>query len=100
MHFIHIADSHLGGWREDRMRNLNRNSFEYVMNYTIKVKPDFLLIAGDLFNTSIPSLDEIKFATRLLKKVKDSGIRIYYIAGSHDYSPSGKTMLDVLENEA
>ncbi|MBY8985957.1 MAG: hypothetical protein KGD65_12860, partial [Candidatus Lokiarchaeota archaeon] len=29
--------------------------------------------------------------------IKDAGIKCYIIAGSHDYSVSGKTFLDVLE---
>jgi len=51
-----------------------------------------------LFNTSLPSLDTLKIVTKKLKELKDTGIPLYAIAGSHDFSPSGKTMLDVLEN--
>ena len=40
----------------------------------------------------------IKETTLHLKKLKDSEIPCYIIPGSHDYSPSGKTMLDVFEN--
>ena len=32
-----------------------------------------------------------------LKQLKEANIRVYAVAGSHDFSPSGKTMLDVLE---
>ena len=39
----------------------------------------------------------LKSATVKLKELKDKGIPVYLIAGSHDFSPSGKTMLDVLE---
>ncbi|PIY59773.1 hypothetical protein COY95_05310, partial [Candidatus Woesearchaeota archaeon CG_4_10_14_0_8_um_filter_47_5] len=59
---------------------------------------DFILISGDLFNTSLPTIDRLKCVVKKLKEVRDEGIRIYVIAGSHDFSPSGKTMLDVLEH--
>jgi len=59
---------------------------------------DFILISGDLFNTAVPSIDSLKMAVEQLKKIKDAGIPVYFIAGSHDFSPSGKTMLDVLEH--
>ena len=34
----------------------------------------------------------------ILKKLKDNEIECYIIPGSHDFSPSGKTMIDVFEN--
>jgi len=66
--------------------------------YVLKKKVDFILIAGDLFNTSLPGIDKLKLAVQKLKQLKDNNIPVYIIAGSHDFSPSGKTMLDVLEN--
>ncbi|MBI2138026.1 metallophosphoesterase, partial [Candidatus Woesearchaeota archaeon] len=58
----------------------------------------FILIAGDLFNTSLPPMDSLKLAVEQLKLLKDNNIPVYIIPGSHDFSPSGKTMLDVLES--
>jgi hypothetical protein len=58
---------------------------------------DFVLIPGDLFNSALPQIDFIKEVTSELKSLKDRNIPVYMVAGSHDYSPSGKTMLDVLE---
>ncbi|MDP7115434.1 MAG: DNA repair exonuclease, partial [Candidatus Woesearchaeota archaeon] len=58
---------------------------------------NFVLIAGDLFNTALPSIEGLSLVVEEFKKLQDVGIPIYLIAGSHDYSPSGKTMLEVLE---
>ncbi len=98
MRFAHIADCHLGSWREQKLRELNMNSFRFAIDACITNKVEFLIIAGDLFNTSLPSVDVLKEVVRHLKNLKDNGIRVYAVAGSHDFSPSGKTMLDVLEN--
>ncbi|MBA3064689.1 hypothetical protein FP803_04595, partial [Candidatus Woesearchaeota archaeon] len=59
---------------------------------------DFVLIAGDLFNTALPGIDALKIVVTKLKELKDNNIPSYVIPGSHDFSPSGKTMIDVLEN--
>ena len=56
------------------------------------------MIAGDLFDTALPSIDILKSTAKILNRLKDFDIPIYIIPGSHDFSASGKTMLDVLEN--
>ena len=98
MKFAHLADCHLGSWRDPLLAELSTRSFETAIDICIDEKVDFILIAGDLFNTSLPSIDCIKRATLKLKELKDSSVNCYMIAGSHDFSPSGKTMLDVLES--
>jgi hypothetical protein len=98
MKFAHLADCHLGSWREPKLRELNSKAFGIAVNMCIKQKVDFVLISGDLFNTSIPAIDVLKETIIRLKKLKSALIPVYIIAGSHDFSPSGKTMLDVLEH--
>lgn len=97
MKFAHIADCHLGGWREPKLKELGMNSFSKSIDICIERGVDFVLLAGDLFNTSLPSIDVIKCAVIELKRLQSAGMPVYAIAGSHDFSPSGKTMLDVLE---
>lgn len=98
MKFAHLSDCHIGGWRDPKMRELNHKSFALAITRSIQEKVDFILISGDLFNTAVPAIDSLKFAVEQLRKVKDAHIPIYIIAGSHDFSPSGKTMIDVLEH--
>lgn len=98
MKFAHIADCHIGGWSELKLKELGIQSFSKAINICIERRIDFVLIAGDLFNTALPSIDLIKRATSDLKKLNEYNIPCYIIPGSHDFSPSGKTMLDVLEN--
>jgi hypothetical protein len=97
MKFAHIADCHLGGWREQKLQDLNLKAFENAIEICINSKLDFVLITGDLFDTALPSVDILKKAAEKLRELKESGIKCYVIAGSHDYSASGKTFLDVLE---
>ncbi len=95
--FAHFSDCHIGGWREDKLRALSIHSFLVAVDRCLEENVDFVVIAGDLFNTSVPSIDAMKVVTMGMKKLCDAGVRVYVIPGSHDYSPSGKTMLEVLE---
>jgi hypothetical protein len=97
MKFAHIADCHLGSWREPRMQELNLETFRKAIDTCIKEKVDFVIIAGDLFDTAMPPVEILKEAVSELKKLKDNNIECYVIAGSHDFSVSGKTFLDVIE---
>src|SRR3989344_2507274 len=97
MKYAHLADLHLGAWKEDKMREISAKAFLTAIKDCLNKEIDFILFAGDLFNTSLPSIDTLKIVTRQLKELKEKNIPIYIIAGSHDYSPSGKTVLDVFE---
>ena len=95
--FAHIADSHLGGWRQPELSELNMQSFKKAIQISIDEKVDFVLFAGDLFDSAFPSIEILKDTFAEFKKLKDAAIRSFLIAGSHDYSVSGKTFLHVLE---
>ena len=97
MKFAHLADCHIGGWRDERLKDLNLKAFVTSIDRCIEKKVDFILISGDLFNTSLPEIDKLKECVKCLRKLKRQQISVYIIAGSHDFSPSGKTMLEVLE---
>jgi len=97
MRFAHFADCHLGGWRQEELQALNFDSFQKAIDIVIGEKPDFLLLAGDLFDSAYPPIEILKETFAEFKKVKEAGIQVFMIAGSHDFSASGKTFLDVLE---
>ena len=98
MKFAHLADCHIGGWREPKLQDLGVSAFVKAIDTCIAKEVDFILISGDLFNTPLPAIDGLKNAVMKLKEAKDKGISVYVIGGSHDFSASGKTMLDVLEH--
>ncbi|MBU2634089.1 MAG: DNA repair exonuclease [Nanoarchaeota archaeon] len=98
MKFAHFADCHIGGWRDDKLKELGIQSFEKAIDICIEENTAFVLISGDLFNSALPNIDVIKKVANALNRLKEHNIHVYSIAGSHDYSVSGKTMLDVLEN--
>lgn len=98
MKFAHLSDCHIGGWHEATLRDVNLKSFKKAIEISIAENVDFILISGDLFDTALPSVDVMKETVLLLKELQNKNISVYIIPGSHDFSLSGKTMLDVLEN--
>ena len=97
MKFAHLSDCHIGGWREPKLRELGLQSFRKVIEKCIEENVGFVLIAGDLFDTALPQTELIKETASILKLLHEYDIPVYAIPGSHDFSPSGKTMIDVLE---
>ena len=97
MKFAHLSDCHLGGWRQPELQELNLQSFKIAIDTCINEKMDFMLFSGDLFDSAFPPIEILKETFSEFRKLKEQGIRCYVIAGSHDYSVSGKTFLDVLE---
>src|SRR3989344_2050235 len=98
MKFAHLSDVHLGSWStHPDMRDLPAKAFEAAIEICIAERVDFILIAGDLFDTSIPPIETLRECATLRRRCRDVNIRVYIVPGSHDYSPTGKTMLSVLE---
>lgn len=97
MKFAHLADCHLGSWKQPELQKLSLKAFETAIEKCIKEKVDFVVIAGDLFEVAMPGIDILKETVSIIKKLKYAGIKCFLLAGSHDFSITGKTFLDVLE---
>jgi len=95
--FAHISDVHLGGWKQPQLQDLNLQSFKKAISKCIESKLDFALISGDLFDSAYPPIEILKETFAEFRRLKEAKIPCFIIAGSHDYSVSGKTFLDVLE---
>jgi len=81
MKFGHIADCHIGGWREPKLKELTIKTFNEAVNICIKKHVAFVLISGDLFNTSVPSIELISEVASILGKLKERDIEVYHLLG-------------------
>ncbi|MBQ3640702.1 DNA repair exonuclease [bacterium] len=94
--FIHISDIHLGRPFSDLSKysfdtELSKlyktavnEAFMNCIDFALTNKVDFVLVAGDTFDS-----DEQDFASKLilkkvLKKLEDNGIKAFLICGNHD----------------
>src|SRR3989344_4569795 len=97
--FAHMSDCHLGSWsNHPEMKEFAIRAFETAIDRCLSENVDFIIIAGDLLDTSLPGIDVLKRAVSSFRRCREAGIPVYMVAGSHDYSPTGKTMLSVFEN--
>jgi DNA repair exonuclease SbcCD nuclease subunit len=91
--FAHVADAHLGAWRKESLKGLVYQAFEQAIDRILDEQVDFVVISGDLYDTSDPAVEAVDTATRGFKKLADRGIPVYGIMGSHDFSVSNKSMV-------
>jgi DNA repair exonuclease SbcCD nuclease subunit len=88
--FVHASDLHLGYAQyglEARRQDFD-NAFSELVDKTIELKPDFIIIAGDLFHQARPSNTTLENTIRSFKRLKDAGIPVLTVDGSHDSAPN------------
>ena len=91
MKFLHIADVHLGCRRynlEERTKDFFRAWQDVILNHAIPNKVDFLLIAGDFFDTRKVEPQAMNHAMAGLELLKEAGIPVVAIEGNHDQRES------------
>jgi len=87
---IHLADSHidptfryLGAKQYERRRDFLQ-AFLYAVKKTLELKPDMLIISGDLYDKVNPRNPARTKIMRALRRISHEGIEIYAISGNHD----------------
>ncbi len=93
-----MADSHLGAFRDPVLRELNLGAFLDALDVVVEEGCEFLVIAGDMFDTNLPDMDVVERAADGLRRLGERGVRVYAFYGSHDRSPIEKGIVDVLES--
>ena len=96
--FAHITDCHLGAWRNPKLKEINLKAFERAITICIEEKVDFIAITGDFFDVNVPELDHVKRAVEIMRQARGYGIEIYMIYGSHDFTASTVSIVDVLHS--
>lgn len=88
--FLHIADIHLGISRyrrfgtADRTRDFFDAWSDCLQRYAIDEQVDFVVIAGDFFDTRRVEPQAMNHAMYGLIKLKDAGIPVVVVEGNHD----------------
>ena len=85
MKFIHLSDLHLG-------KRVNEFSMIEDQQYILKeiltivkdAKPDGVIIAGDVYDKSVPSEDAMKLWDGFLISLAEKKIPVFAISGNHD----------------
>jgi DNA repair protein SbcD/Mre11 len=100
MHFIHIADTHLGlaaFSRLDPGTGINvrekqiYDNFLAAIDVIMKQKPEALVHAGDLFDTVKPKTRAYTTVLEALERLHAAGIPVIIIAGNHSMTKTRYT---------
>jgi len=88
--FVHAADLHLGyaQYNLDVRREDFNAAFREVVDKTIELKPDFMIIAGDIFQQARPSNMTLETAITNFGRLRDAEIPVLAVDGSHDSAPN------------
>ena len=100
--FVHVADIHLGYAQyglAERREDFVKAFIEFV-DRTLELKPDFVIMAGDIFDSPKPSNKTLATAVRELRRLREAGIKVFAVDGSHDMEPNVMvgTILNPLHN--
>lgn len=100
--FVHAADLHLGysQYGLEARREDFEKAFEELVDKTIALKPDFMIIAGDLFEHPRPANVTLEGAIRNFSRLRKASIPVLTVDGSHDSAPNlvTSTILNPLDS--
>jgi DNA repair exonuclease SbcCD nuclease subunit len=88
--FLHLADLHLEtsfGGREatrTRLRRATLEAFERAVDFALERDLHAVLVAGDLFDDALLSLETELFLVRQVRRLTDAGTWFLYACGNHD----------------
>lgn len=86
MKIIHTADWHIGKSLNDySLLEDQKYYFERFVEKLGEIKPDALIIAGDLYDRSVPSSEAISLLNDILYKIViENKIETFIVSGNHD----------------
>jgi exonuclease SbcD len=85
MKFLHLSDLHIG-------KRVNEYSMledqEYILNQILdiidKQKPDGVIIAGDVYDKTVPSAEAVALFDDFLVNLSERKLYVFVISGNHD----------------
>ncbi len=82
---MHISDLHLGkSLHGYSMMEDQKHMLDQIVSAIDSERPDALLIAGDVYDRSVPREDAVSLFSRFLTEVHSRGCPVCMIAGNHD----------------
>ena len=85
MKFLHTADLHIGkSVCEHSMLDEQRHILASILEAVRGEKPDALLIAGDVYDKSVPSAEAVAVLDDFLVRLSETGTKVFVLSGNHD----------------
>ena len=99
MRFIHLSDLHIG-------KRVNEFSMiedqKYILNQVLEtideVKPDAVIIAGDVYDKSMPSEEAVRLLNEFICELAKKDAKTFIISGNHDSAERLAFASDLISN--
>lgn len=85
MKFLHLSDLHIGKTVNGfSMLEEQRHVFGQIIGYIDTEKPDAVLIAGDVYDRAVPSVEAVRLFDDFLTDLAAKEVTVILISGNHD----------------
>ena len=85
MRFFHMSDLHIGKQLHERsLLDDQRHVLTRVVEYVREYSPDAVIIAGDVYDKSLPSAEAVTVFDDFIVNLADTGTTVMLISGNHD----------------
>lgn len=97
MRFIHLADLHLGrSLAEFSLIELQKEFLTFVVQTAHEKRVDAVIIAGDVYDRSLPSIQAVQLLNGFLSQLARMEIPALLVSGNHDSAERLGFLSDVL----
>ena len=85
MKFIHISDLHIGKrLHETSLIEDQKDILQKILTIIDSEKPDGVIIAGDVYDRTVPSAEAVKLLDDFLASLVTKKLSVFIISGNHD----------------
>ena len=85
MKCLHLSDQHLGRrLREADLEEDQNYLLNEIFNIAVEKRVDAVLIAGDVYDRSVPTVGAVRMFDEFLTRLSQASIPVYVISGNHD----------------
>ncbi len=100
MKFLHTGDLHIGKTlHEISLLEDQKYILKQIADVAKEEKVDALIVAGDVYDRSIPAVEAVSLLDDFLTEVSEAGIKILLISGNHDSGERLMFMEQILEKQ-
>ena len=101
MKFFHLSDLHLGKRvNEFSMLEDQWHILQKIVVFAKEHKPDAVLIAGDVYDKSMPIVEAVQLLDRFLVWLNELGITVFIVSGNHDNAERVAFGAELLKNSS
>lgn len=85
MKFIHLSDLHIGKRVNDfSMLEDQQYIIKEILQITDAANPDAVIIAGDIYDKSIPTAEAVQLFDEFLTRLAERNLPVFLVSGNHD----------------